>query len=85
MYEKVSYDGQLDTVNPFRGEPRPELDEAWQSLFDNNNIRLTKEEVDRMNKTSIMLADGSGYYGQISAYHHLHCLVKRRFFCTELG
>jgi hypothetical protein len=76
QYEAVAYNGQLRTMNKFRGDPSPELDEAWQSLFEHNNIRLTKEEMDKMNKSSIMLADGSGYYGQISAYHHLHCLVK---------
>ena len=27
-----------------------------------NNIRLTKEELDRMNRTSVQLADGSGDY-----------------------
>lgn len=78
QYQKITYDGRIKTVNPFRGDPRPELDQAWQSLFENNNVRLSKEEMDGLNKSSIMLADGSGYYGQISAYHHLHCLVKDR-------
>ena len=27
-----------------------------------NNIRITKEELDRMNRTSVQLADGSGDY-----------------------
>ena len=78
QFEKVSYDGQLETANPFRGEPSPALDAAWQSLFENNNVRITKEEMTRMNQSSIELADGSGYYGQINAYHHLHCLVRKR-------
>ena len=28
-----------------------------------------------MNRSAIELYDGSGYFGQMSAYHHLHCLV----------
>ena len=31
-----------------------------------------------MNRTSIELRDGGGYLGQLSAYHHLHCLKKLR-------
>ena len=27
-----------------------------------NNLRVTKEELDRMNRTSVQLADGSGDY-----------------------
>jgi hypothetical protein len=41
-----------------------------------NNIRVTKEELDRMNRTSVQLADGSGeYLAAVDVYHHLHCLV----------
>ena len=74
-YQTVSYDGELDTVNPYRGEPRPELDKAWHDLLLNNNIRISKEELQKMNRTAIELYDGSGYFGQMNAYHHLHCLV----------
>jgi hypothetical protein len=42
-----------------------------------NNIRVTKAELDRMNRTSIQLADGSGdYLAALDVYHHLHCLVS---------
>lgn len=74
-YHKVSYDGKLDGSSQFRGEPRPELDKAWHDLLENNNIRISKDELQKMNRTAIELYDGSGYFGQLSAYHHLHCLV----------
>ena len=74
-YQKVSYDGELNTTKPCRGEPRPELDKAWHDLLQHNNIRLSEEELHKMNRTAIELYDGSGYSGQINAYHHLHCLV----------
>ena len=74
-YQKVSYDGELNTTNPYRGKPRPELDKAWHDLLQRNNIRLSEEELQKLNRTAIELYDGSGYSGQINAYHHLHCLV----------
>ena len=39
---------------------------------------MTKDELDRMNRTSIQLADGSGdYLAAVDVFHHLHCLVIR--------
>lgn len=32
-YERVLLDNNLDEVNPFKGNPRPELDEAWGSIL----------------------------------------------------
>lgn len=75
QYQKVAYNGKLHEINPYRGDPRPELDKAWRDLLRNSNIRISKEELQRMNRTSIELYDGSGYHGQLNAYHHLHCLV----------
>ena len=75
-YQKISYNGELQAENEFRGKPRPELDEAWLRLLKNNNIRLTEEELKKLNMTSVKLNDNTGYYGQISVYHHLHCLVS---------
>lgn len=72
----MSYHGELEHINPYRGDPRPELDKAWRDLLENNNIRISKEELVKMNKTALELYDGSGYYGQMSVYHHLHCLVS---------
>ena len=74
-YQKISYDGKLDGVGPYRGKPRPELEQAWHDLLANNNIRLSKDELKKLNKTSIELHDGSGYLGELGVYHHLHCLV----------
>lgn len=72
----LSYHGGLHVVNKYRGEPRPELDKAWADLLEHNNMRLTEDELKRMNRTALELSDGSGYFGQLSAYHHLHCLVR---------
>lgn len=63
-------------MTKYRGEPRPELDKAWAELLEHNNIRLSDDELKRMIRTALELSDGSGYVGQLSAYHHLHCLVR---------
>lgn len=39
-------------------------------------IRLSKDEMARMNKTSIALKDGTGYIGYLETLHMLHCVVS---------
>ncbi|RYP12050.1 hypothetical protein DL767_011488 [Monosporascus sp. MG133] len=68
--------------NPFTGDPRPELDEAWYRLPLNDNIRVSKDYLDELNLTSIYTKDGSEGIASLSVYHSLHCLkkVKRMLF-----
>lgn len=40
-------------------------------------IRLSADEMRKMNKTSVTLKDGSGYVGYLEAIHMLHCVVSR--------
>ncbi|KAF7914805.1 hypothetical protein EAE99_010506 [Botrytis elliptica] len=70
--------------NLYKGDPRPELDLAWHTLVKNNNLRISKGELDTLGRTALPLADGSGYYGQLNVYHHLHCLkFMREAFYAE--
>ncbi|CEJ87240.1 hypothetical protein VHEMI04349 [[Torrubiella] hemipterigena] len=62
----------------FAGEPSPELDAAWRDLLDNTTIRVSKEDLDYYNVTSLPFADGSGYASEIFMTHELHCLKKIR-------
>ncbi|KAK4655124.1 hypothetical protein QC762_404494 [Podospora pseudocomata] len=73
---KVSQDKYEEGPSPFSGVPRLELDEAWSKLLRSSMIRLSADEMRKMNKTSVMLKDGSGYVGYLEAIHMLHC-VKR--------
>lgn len=76
----------LGTMNPFKGPPGPEQVEAWESLLTNTNIRLTAEEVERMNVTSVQLADGSGdYLASLDVYHELHCVVSFSCHASTAG
>ena len=74
-YKKVPFNGTLATDNVYKGEPRPELDEAWSKLIRNLNIRLSSEELGALNRDAIELSDRSGFHGELSVYHHIHCLV----------
>ncbi|ROW05056.1 hypothetical protein VSDG_00637 [Cytospora chrysosperma] len=79
-YHRHSFDGSLGLETKYTGEPRPEVEEAWGHLFKNYNLRFTAEEMRKLNRTDnpIELRNGGGYFGQLSAYHHLHCLSMLR-------
>ncbi|KAK4870691.1 hypothetical protein LT330_005039 [Penicillium expansum] len=80
-YQKIAFDGDLEKMNPYRGPPRPEHDAAWHELLQYSNIRVGKDTLDRLNRSSIKLADGSGdYFGGLSVHHHLHCLKYVRHY-----
>lgn len=74
-YRKVNFNSDLFISSRFRGPPRPESDAAWHDLLENSNIRLSGEQLRRLGKSSVALADGSGYHGALNVHHHLHCLV----------
>lgn len=60
-WETRKFEGSLETTNPYKGEPRGELDRAWNKLLEPSAIRVSKEDLDKINKTSVPLLDGSGY------------------------
>lgn len=74
-YRRVSYDGKIAVESPYQGAPSPELDKAWHDFLENYSIRVSKDELRKMNRSAFELSDGSGYFGQLRVYHHLHCLV----------
>ncbi|KAI1124451.1 hypothetical protein F5Y10DRAFT_249324 [Nemania abortiva] len=63
---------------PFSGDPSPELDKAWHDLLKDTTIRVSKQDLDYYNVTSLPLADGSGYASELFVTHELHCLKKVR-------
>ncbi|POS74148.1 hypothetical protein DHEL01_v207457 [Diaporthe helianthi] len=79
-YHRHEFDGSLGIQTKYTGEPRPEIEEAWAHIFKHYNLRFTAEEMQKLNRTDnpIELQNGGGFFGQISAYHHLHCLSMLR-------
>lgn len=41
-----------------------------------NNIMLQAEDLEQINKTSVLLRDKSAYLGGLDVFHELHCLVR---------
>ncbi|KAH9984475.1 hypothetical protein F4779DRAFT_632536 [Xylariaceae sp. FL0662B] len=48
---------------------------AFEKAF-STLLRITMEEIKRMNKTSLALINRSGYVGYLESFHMLHCLVR---------
>lgn len=74
-YERRPFEVNIHN-NPFAGDPRPELDQAWHELFEDIRIRVTSHDLSFYNVTSLPLADGSGYISELGVHHELHCLVS---------
>ncbi|KAI1831337.1 hypothetical protein DTO013E5_6428 [Penicillium roqueforti] len=76
-WEPRTFENQLEISNPFKGPPRPESEEGWHKLLNlAAAIRVDKEVLDRINRTSVALQDGLGYMVGLDVYHQLHCLVR---------
>lgn len=60
--EKKMVHATFRSKNPFKGAPSPELDHAWHQIFVNSNVRVTADDLQKINRTSVPLGDGSGYY-----------------------
>ncbi|PYH94052.1 hypothetical protein BO71DRAFT_477182 [Aspergillus ellipticus CBS 707.79] len=69
-------------TNNFSGPPRPELEEAWDKLLKNADIRVSQEELGEFagDDSIIKLSDDSGYYVTVSAFHGLHCVQRLHMY-----
>lgn len=69
--------------SPFTGSPGPDSDRAWHDLLSNMSVRVSREELERGNQTSVELPDG-GYMAWLGVFHELHCVVgaTSEVFCT---
>ncbi|KAK2754681.1 hypothetical protein FQN54_006814 [Arachnomyces sp. PD_36] len=73
--QPVLFDGALDAINIYKGEPNPELDSAWKDLYEVDPFLVTPEELRKINKTSIEAPARPGYYlAKLAVHHQLHCL-----------
>ncbi|KAK8057510.1 hypothetical protein PG996_011447 [Apiospora saccharicola] len=79
--EKIpqEYQGQLRIVSPYQGPPSPEVDQAWKELLQYSNIRVSGEDLRKVNKTSIpMPGEEDSYWVELSVVHELHCIKRLR-------
>ncbi|KAI4202353.1 MAG: hypothetical protein LQ350_002571 [Teloschistes chrysophthalmus] len=60
--EKKMVHGTFGSKNPFKGAPSPELDHAWHQLFVNANVRVSSDDLKKINRTSVRIGDETGGY-----------------------
>jgi hypothetical protein len=48
-------------------------------------IRLTHDEMRALGREAegVRLTDDSGFLGQLTVYHNLHCVVRGNFLCQQ--
>jgi hypothetical protein len=74
---KVEHDPEarnLYVSSRFAGSSHHLVDEAWQQLLANIDIRVTQQELQRNNRSSVSLPSG-GYLAWLGVFHELHCVV----------
>ncbi|KAM4064468.1 hypothetical protein HRG_005163 [Hirsutella rhossiliensis] len=64
--------------NAFSGPPRKELENEWDHLMKHESVRVQKSELGPFedDDSVVELADGSGYYTTVAAFHGLHCVQR---------
>ncbi|GLB00649.1 hypothetical protein AtubIFM57143_009701 [Aspergillus tubingensis] len=65
--ERKTINASIESENPFKGAPSEELDHAWHQLFINSNVRVTAEDLAKINRTSVPINDEKGGYYAIPA------------------
>ncbi|OJJ67982.1 hypothetical protein ASPBRDRAFT_660526 [Aspergillus brasiliensis CBS 101740] len=68
--ERKTINASIETENPFKGAPSEELDHAWHQLFINSNIRVTAEDLQKINRTSVPIHDEKGGYYAIPVINY---------------
>lgn len=77
-YQRKTLWRSIENDNPYTGQPRLELDQAWHELMRPMTTKISSREIDRIGESSIALADGSGFVAELAVYHELHCIKRVR-------
>ncbi|KAJ1323543.1 oxidase UstYa family protein [Microdochium nivale] len=84
FYEKVQHYNQLNATSIYMGDPRPELNDAWEHLLTPEMIRVSRNDLDKIGKDSIPIQDEEGgYLANLEVFHQLHCLRALRMFMAK--
>lgn len=74
QYKTTSFTDLVDSL--YMKKPSPNTDAAWEYLLENMNIRVSAEELNHRNQTSVELTEGGGYLAWLDVFHELHCIVS---------
>ncbi|TAQ84947.1 hypothetical protein B7494_g6731 [Chlorociboria aeruginascens] len=70
-FERSKWNLSLGDISPYTAPPGPEVDALWSEITAHEKvgaILVQKDDLDRVNKTSIKLSDGSGYIAVVDDY-----------------
>ncbi|PPQ98411.1 hypothetical protein CVT24_004090 [Panaeolus cyanescens] len=71
----VFHEGFGKDISQYQQEPSPEVDQAWDDLYQFGTSRLTRDEAMRLeNATYRIPGDEDHYVVQLDVFHQLHCL-----------
>jgi hypothetical protein len=82
----VKYNGSLKTISPYRGDPSPEIDEAWSRVTKSVPLfSITEEDVIKLKKDKDTIVkvpeeEGGGYLAGLEASHQIHCVNLLRMY-----
>lgn len=80
-YHSEQLQGDFEHRSVFKGEPRPELDDAWNRITNGGVFSVGEETLQLLNVTSensvrLPAVQGGGYIASLEMFHQLHCLVS---------
>ncbi|TIC95044.1 hypothetical protein CH35J_008772 [Colletotrichum higginsianum] len=79
-YEEFTDQNHLMQPSPYRGQPNPEVEEAWIRLWRVPPIHFPEDKLEALNKTPAENYEhvskhlGGGVKGFLNVFHQLHCL-----------
>ena len=79
--ERRQVRGEFDHQSIFKGQPRPGLDNAWDTISNIGIISIDENVFPQLNKSLDLAAklpstQGGGYFASLDVFHQLHCLVS---------
>ncbi|KAI9788581.1 MAG: hypothetical protein M1816_006830 [Peltula sp. TS41687] len=83
----VTFEAELFSSSVYKGQPRKELDEAWEKLVDHPMILAdyrTLQAFDGRTTKKPTKGIDDHYYATVEVFHHLHCLdITRKFIWRD--
>ncbi|KAL8296282.1 hypothetical protein RB597_005629 [Gaeumannomyces tritici] len=79
------FEADLGSKSVYKGQPRKELDDAWDKLVDHPMILADKETLRRFDPTTKPTKGTRGhYYATVEMFHQLHCLdITRKYIWRD--
>ncbi|KAI0506331.1 hypothetical protein F5B22DRAFT_456338 [Xylaria bambusicola] len=86
QYHDATFHNAFGLETEYQGLPTPELELRWGALWMRGMIEVSKNVVEKLNKSTENLKPvvsddpARGYAGVLEVFHHLHCLNQIRQF-----